>query len=944
MKTYLSAGLISVALLLGTTFSHAVERFGVLSPEDQQRQRAVASAPTGEDVDLESPVVSITKDLVPITFEPPSALEQRAEEVLAPVSLEEQIQDQSVRVDLEQFGYNIFSRLPTTFAPVEGIPVPADYVIGPGDAFILQIFGATDLQYRLVVTREGRLLVPEIGDIQVAGLSFEEAKLLIGRTIAKSRIGTRTVATLDTLHSIEILMVGEVSQPGSYTVSGLSSLVNTLITTGGIRRTGSLRNIQVRRAGQVVANLDLYELLLKGVSAQNIYLRQGDVIFIPPIGPVVSVAGEVHRPAIYELKGESTVDQVIQLAGGLLPTVAKDKTQIERIDQQRGYTLVQADLNRGGGQLEVRNGDLVRLLPVINKMDRVVLLSGHVLTPGGYQWRPDLRVSELLGSRDTLRQGADLSIALVEREDRLSKRSEVRYFNLEQALKTPGSDADLVLQPRDRLVIFDTHTPRAKQLSEIVAKFKRESVASAPAPLIDIRGFSRHPGIYPLHLGQRLLDVIDNSGGIQSGTDLNYSLIARTDPLTLELELISLRLDEARLNPLSDHNPVMQPRDRVYLFDAEIDRSELIKPELQKLVKQTQYGSLTAAVEVSGSVAHPGRYPLTPGMRIDDLIRAAGGMREEAFGLTATLSRRAFLDSEFSRTDQIAVSLTRDNPLLYSGRTVLEPYDHLILRQKPEWISKPKRVSVSGEVIYPGTYEVDRKESLCGLIQKVGGFTEDAYLFGTVFTRESVRQREQEALDRLQAQMDDLLAEVQMSPGFDKDTKMPINQSALDTFRIIQQLKPERARGRMVVDMEGAARQCRESSDLVLEDGDSIYVPRYIEEVSVVGQVYFPTSHQYRDDRGAYDYINLSGGTKELAQPDHVYIVQANGEVLTARPVDSVWGWLRAPLNVSVTPGSTVYVPLSVDRINGRELAQSWVDLVYKLTLSAASIDFLFNE
>jgi len=923
-------------------------RQGVLEPEVQQRLRAIsAAAEIAKEDSLPEPEVETAVDkleiLIPIDAEP-SPIEKNAEEALAPPSLEDQILDQSIATTLEQFGYNLFTTIPTTFAPVEGIPVPPDYIVGPGDNFLVQIFSAADLQYSLVVTREGKLLVPEVGDIQVAGLTFEEAKLLIRKTLEQSRMGVKSVVTLANLHTIQIMLVGEVIQPGSYTVSGLSTLVNTLITTGGIKRTGSLRSIEVKRGGKVVATLDLYELLLRGDTSGNIYLRQGDVIFVPPIGPVVSIAGEVVRPAIYEIKTEESVSEIVKLAGGVLPTAALDKTQVERISAQGGYTLLQAGLDGEQALLPIKSGDLIRVFPVINQMDRVVLLEGNVLTPGGYQWQPDMRISDLIADRSILRQGTDMKIALVERENRNAKNTEVIYFNLQRALDAPESASDLILEPRDRVRIFDIGSPRAAPLNRIVTKIRQQTPSGQRSSVVELKGAIRHAGTYPLEQGSRLLNVLAYGGGVGSRVDKNYSLVVRSSRETGFIEFISISLNQAFEATNGDHNPVIEPNDRIYLFDDQSNRAEVIKEDIAALISQSNREQRSLVVEVSGTVKSPGRYPLTPGMRIKDLITAAGGLKEESFGAAATLARQIELADEFSRTDQIPISLTTSDPMLDGPSLVLQPADHLMLRQKPDWITKPKRVTVKGEVIYPGTYEVDKNETLCGLVQKVGGFTEKAYLFGSVFTRESVRQREQEALNRIYRQLDDLLADVHLSPGKDKDTKLPVSQSTLDTFRVIKELQPEKAAGRLVIDVESAVNRCDEVADLLLEDGDQLYVPAYQEEISVVGQVYFPASHQYRSDRGALDYINLSGGTKELAQREHAYIVQANGEVMTLRSMASTWGWLLAPSNVKVTPGSTIYVPLSVDRINGREFAESWVDLVYKLTLSAASVDFLFNR
>jgi len=921
-------------------------RFGVLLPGESQLRQAVSAAARIQDEPLEQPEVEVTlpTEAELIKDDEPSELEKKVAETLETISLEEKIQKQVVQAELDQFGYDIFSQAPTTFAPVEGIPVPPDYVVGPGDTFILQIYGSTDVEYRLVVTREGKLLIPEVGDIQVAGLTFEEAKLTLSKQISKLRIGVKTVVTLADLHTIQVMMVGEVSRPGAYTVSGLSSLLNTLITTGGIKRTGTMRNVQVRRQNKVIATMDIYQVLLKGLDNSNIYLRQGDVVFVPPIGRTIGVAGEVHRPAIYELKDEKSVNEVLTLAGGLLPTAAADKSHIERITKSGLRTLVGADLKTNGGSLSVKNGDLIRVFPVLNKMEGVVLLAGHVLVPGGFEWRPGMRVSDLIRSSSILRQSAEYEVALVQREVAATKRLQAHYFNLGKVLANPDSSENIKLSPRDQVTVFDTHSPRGAQVADMVRKLKTQATAFEPPQLFEVQGYLRHSGQYPLEKNMRLLDAINVAGGVQVGTDTRYCLLVRKDQVSKNIEFIQLNLDKARSNTRGDHNPVIQPEDRIYVFDHDIDRVELIKADIERIKKQTGYGDLSPIVRVAGKVIKPGTYPLVPGMRIKDLLLAAGGMKEDAFGLNASLSRHELVNGEFSKTQNISVKLQDNSAYDYNAETILHPYDHLVLREKPEWNSKPKMVQIDGEVIYPGQYQVGKRETLCGLVQLAGGFTEDAYLFGSVFVRESVRKREQEAMNRIFDQLDDLLVDVHLSPGYGKDQKLPVNKNAHDLQRVINQLERPKAVGRMVIDVETAVKNCDEEADIVLEDGDRLIVPPYKEEVSVVGQVYHPTSHQYRADRAAYDYINLSGGTKEFAAREHTYIVQANGEVMTTRSSVSSWGWLGSPANVKVTPGSTVYVPLSVDRINGREFAQSWVELVYKLAISAASLKFVFED
>lgn len=921
-------------------------RMGVLLPETSQLQQAIKAAARTSDVPLPEPNVEITvpSEIVTQQDSGPSEIEKNVEEDLDSISLEERIQNQSVQSKIEQFGYDIFSSSPTTFVPVESIPVPIDYLIGPGDTLIVKIYGALDIEYRLVVTREGQLLIPGIGDLQLAGLTFEEAKLSITEEINRSRVGARSVVTLADLHTIQVLMVGEVSRPGSYTVSGLSSLLNTLITTGGIKRSGTLRNIQVRRAGKIIAQMDIYQLLLTGIDEANIYLRNGDVVFVPPIGQTIGIAGEVQRPAIFELKEEKNISEIIELAGGFLPKADPSKSHIERISDKGSKTLVSVDLNTDIGRNSlIKNGDIIRIFPVRNKMDDVVILSGHVLEPGGYQWTKGMRVSDIIKNNQNLIQGVDFRIGMIQRENEIERRVEALYFDLGEILNSSMSHNNLSLKPRDQITIFDTSSSRENIVRPFVEKLKKQATAFEPAKTYSLAGSFKHHGEFPLQTGMRLLDATVIGGGIAPGIDLEYALLLRTNKQTDEVQFIKINLRDAYNNPSGDHNPILQEQDKIYVFDEKVDRSAILSSDLDRIKTQSSYGDPSPVVTLAGLGKKSGDYPLTPGMRIKDLISASGGLNEKTFGISGSLSRRTIINGEFSVVDNFDISLNESAGDGFDSSLILQPYDYLVMREKPEWIEKPKLVQIEGEVLYPGQYQVQKRETLCSIVNRAGGFTEDAYLFGAVFMRDSVREREQKAIDQLFDELDDTLVDVHLSPGYSKDSKLPVNQGSDDTYRVIQKLQRKKAVGRMVIDLEKAVTNCSEEYDLVLEDGDRLVVPKFSNEVTVVGQVYHPQSHMFRDDRAALDYVNLSGGTREFAQREHIYIYQANGEIMTSRSQLSSWGWALAPSNVKVTPGSTIYVPISIDRINGREFTQSWVDLLFKTVVSISSLDYLMK-
>ncbi len=264
------------------------------APVKQRIQYQIA-APSGEDEPLEQPEVSVeiktSEEKMPEDEAEPSAIEKKIAEALKVPTLEEKIHKQIIQKSLEQFGYDVFSEVPSTFAPVTNIPVPWDYIIGPGDTLVIQLYGKLNVEYTLVVTRDGRLLIPELGPVQVAGLTFSEVKEKLINRFGQRIIGANASVTMGQLRSIQIYIFGDVVRPGFYTVSGLTTLMNALLVSGGVKRTGTLRNIQLKRKGRMITVFDFYDVLLHGNTSKDHRLSHGDVIFVPSIGPTVGIGG-----------------------------------------------------------------------------------------------------------------------------------------------------------------------------------------------------------------------------------------------------------------------------------------------------------------------------------------------------------------------------------------------------------------------------------------------------------------------------------------------------------------------------------------------------------------------------------------------------------------------------------------------------------------------------
>lgn len=1094
----------------------------------RQLQQQMKAAPSGSDKPLAEPDMALQVSQHPNTLyqqAEPSILEESAKDIQEPVSLEERIETQIVRTELQQYGYDLFQSAPTTFAQVDDLPVPPGYLVGPGDSLVVQLYGGRNVEYNLVITRNGKLLLPELGPIDVSGLTIEELKTTISKRYEQQVIGAKTVVSMNQLRTIQIRLTGEVEKPGAYTVSGLSTMVDALLSTGGIRYSGSLRRIELKRRGKVLSTLDLYDLLMKGDTSADINLSHNDVIHVPAIGDVVYVGGEVQRPAIYELRTEQTLHEVIQLAGGLLPTASIDASHIERIVGRRYKTLIDLSaLNQPTSQfsqsskqlpnLRIEAGDLVRLLPVADTMDEVVLLSGHIKRPGGYQLRKGMRVSDLLLNRDQVMPNTDLDFALLVREQPGTRRTEIAFIKLAEALMNPGSTWDTKLHPRDELRLFNLKPERAEGLSSLVAELDLQATDYRPSQTASVQGNARYTGRFPLQAGMRMLDFLRISGGIQQGTDMDYLVISRTRFPDDHISMRSYSLHSAIRSPETDSNPEIFPGDRIYLFDDTLDRSALMKQDLQRLRQQSNYTDNELLVRANGLFAHPGLYPLEEGMRASDLVCAAGGLAVTAYGLEAELSRYQIVGGDKRRLDHLLLasedlvglcreqekisSRTRANQqqqrlaeygnlrlkdgrhwvtdiidpvyfdsgksslvsgdierlrkvmshykekaddvkVLVVGHTdsmalsnaskakygtnqglsvarakevaeqlsialrlnsyeievqgrgdtqpvasndnvegrksnrrtevqlllinypdqkmdsavigsnlfpsqdeqnlvhfvdsetnpLLRPHDQLTFVQKPNWIPKAK-VELTGEVFRPGLYVIDRGETLCEVMQRAGGITSDAYVFGSELTRKSVRDMQQKTLDGIQDQLDDILVELSMSHSARNNEKTPAGDSKDEYLRIINQLDRARPNGRLVIDFSSVL-DCKKKARVVLEDGDKLHVPRIPTYVNVAGQVYVPTSHMYREERNAEDYIELSGGSTVIGRVKHAYIIQANGEVMSYTGRRSSKRITKA----RIQPGAEIVVPLNLDRMNGTERLQSWTRSLMETALFA---------
>jgi protein involved in polysaccharide export with SLBB domain len=729
---------------------------------------------------------------------------------------------------LKPFGYDLFEGVPSTFAPVSDIQVPTNYIVGAGDTLEIQLYGNDASRYELTVQRDGRVNFPKLGPIMVSGMTFDQARAAIEQRVAKQLIGTHVNVTMGELRSIRVFVLGEAEKPGSYTVGGLSTMTNALFVSGGVKKIGSLRNIQLKREGRLVTTLDLYDLLLHGDNSGDRQLLPGDVIFIPPIGNTLSVDGAVRRPAIYELKGEKTVAQAIDIAGGLLPDADEKLGQLERIVPSRLREMRNIDLTSATGRAtELANGDKLKIPAIRPTLENSVVLLGYVFRPGQFEYHPGLRLTDVLGSFDELRPNADEHYIMIRREVPPDEKIEVLSADLRRALAARGTAAD----------------------------------------------------------------------------------------------------------------PELRPRDKIYVFDLSTDRERILVPVIRELQLQATPEKPEQVVSIDGRVKAPGHYPLEPTMHVSDLIRAGGSLEDAAFRGQAEITRYDVGDGDARKTELILVDLAAIRRGDAGADLQLKPYDVLIIKPIPQWV-EPGAIELAGEVRFPGKYPIHQGETLSSVLHRAGGFTEFAFPEGAVFIREELKKRERDQLEllanRLQSDLAALSLEAVAGSAATNSGGGSAQQGLVVGQQLMSQLRDTKPVGRLVIDVDRVIKgPVGAPEDVVLRDGDKLMVPKKTEEITILGEVQSPTSHVFKAGLTRDDYIGRSGGTTQKADRKRIYIVRANGDVISGERRS---GWFRRSRTFEMRPGDTIVVPLDTERVRALPLWQAVTTIIYNLAVALLAI------
>jgi polysaccharide biosynthesis/export protein len=720
------------------------------------------------------------------------------------------------------FGASLFERVPSTFAPVERMPMAPNYVLGPGDEVQVRVWGQINFTQRLVVDRNGSVYLPEAGPVNVAGLTFNQLDGAFRSAIGRIYHNFDLNVNLGQLRTVQILVVGQALRPGSYTVSSLSTLVNALFASGGPSPRGSLRHIQLKRAGTLVSELDLYDLLLSGDKSKDVPILPGDILFIPAVGPQVAVMGSVDNPAIYELADSATASgtaqehsnlgKILASAGGLSPLAANQHAIIERIEAGAALKTSEVPLDGTGLAEPLRNGDIVRVQNVVARFNNAVTLRGNVADARRYAWHAGMRVSDLIPNKESLltrdywRERNRLGVA-DQPVDELARDSNSPLPLYAANLTGPTTSANpvsLPARPSSREQAQGTRDDRSLASAQ-------SSVQGATIRKFDVRNQVQQPA-----------------------PDINwdYAVVERLDSATLMTKLIPFNLAAAVIDRNPEQNPLLERGDVVTIL---------------------------------------------------------------------------------SKAD------------------VAVPLEH-----------RTKYVHIEGEVGSAGVYSVTPGETLRTLLQRAGGITREAYLYGLQFTRESTQREQQqrfsEFLDSLEVQINQ--SSSNLSGRVLAADQAAVAQSTLTSQRaLVQKLRETPPTGRIVLDLEPSMRTIANLPDLSLEDGDRIYIPSRPSTVNVIGTVPNQASFVYKEDARLGDYLRQAGGVARFGDRSHMFVIRADGSVVSDHSNATLFG--RHVESTPMFPGDTLIVPTFVNKVTFLRGLTDWSQVVSNFALGAAAVNLL---
>ena len=762
------------------------------------------------------------------------------------------------------FGRDLFRQAPSTFAPADQIPVTNDYVVGPGDQVLVRLWGPESFNSQLTVDTSGSIYIPKVGAVRVAGLRADELQPHISAEVNHTFRNYRIAVSLGQLRSIQVYVVGEARRPGAYTISALSTVLNALFVSGGPNVQGSLRRIQIRHPDGVPTEFDLYDLVLRGDKTKDVRLQQGDTIFIPAAGPQVALAGSVRHPGIYELRGETTTPELLQLAGGYTSTARQGMISLERIDPDLERKALTIDVAKEGRTMALRDGDVLFVNHITQGYEQSVTIRGNLANPGRFSWHEGMRLSEIIPDTKSL-----LTSGYWRERNRLGVPTPL----FEPLETTPFRNGFPLNGQRG-----DTQNHENGQSSNVLShgstdsSFGSNQVQQSIADGLTLQG-SQVPTATDATAATLFGMGIAGTAAAGNGNFAGNTAQNRQGNLAAEPGALG-QGPEPRTGVPPDY-----VEHRIQIPAPEIDWSYAV---IERLDPVTLKNSLL---------------PFNLGRLVQDHDPGQ--------------------DLQLQAGDVVTILSQADIPVPLDEQT--------------------KFVRLEGEFASAGVYSVRPGEDLESLVQRAGGLTTKAYLYGSSFLRDSARVFQQQRLNEYISSLSTDMEREAAVRAASSSTGI-LDPNALNEQRsLIAQLRQLRATGRVVLEFHPTSFGVDAIPRIPLENGDVFRIPSKPNTVSVVGAVYGQNVFLFDANRRVQDYVSLAGKPNRVADRKHAFIIRADGSIFSRERTQGVLS--NSFDSSSIYPGDAIVIPEKLIKPSALRNALDYSQILSSFGLAAAAIN-----
>ncbi len=797
---------------------------------------------------------------IPGTTLNPSEI-QRPELPPRPETEFEQMVADSAGRPLPLFGQSLFLQPPSTFAPMDLLQVPSDYIIGPGDELQIRIWGQVEADLRVIVDRSGQVYIPQVGQVVVAGIHYGDLEQHLKREISKIFKNFSLTASVGRLRSIQILVVGNARYPGTYTISSLSTLVNAIFASGGPSPQGSLRHIQIRRDGTTITDFDFYDLIVLGDKSKDVRLQPGDVLYYPHVGPLVAISGSVNTPAIYEMKSNSTLNDLVEIAGDLSTVADTGKITIDRMADHSARKTLEFPYDQQSRALPLQDGDIVRVFSIVSRFEDTVTLRGNVSNPGRYPWKPGMRVRDLIPDAQ----------ALLTRRYWLDRAAIVNGRATEYPIRTERLR-------NDRCGFgYNQQWTRGSTPNDLMPN--RVPSNNLTPDLLDSAGNYNFPGNLPDETGSSNFPQIPCAPNDQQSYDRSSSsgLPRNEDRTALTDRRDSQTYEDNASNPSHVRN---------------------VAEDLRKYAPEINWD-----------------YAIIQRVNPLDLSSKLLWMSP----------RKAILEHDEASNLELQAG---DIITIFSQRDISVPQTE-----------RSQYVIVEGEVVRPGVYKLAINETLHSVLERAGGLTPNAYVYGSQLTRESARIEQQKSLDELVRNMEVQIRQSTMAAAstIQGADAQQLAQLQAAQEGIIAQLRSTRASGRIALPVKPHDKNVADFPDMVLEDSDRLFIPHTPSTVSVVGNVYNPGSFIFESRNTSGAYLEMAGKGKPQSDLHHAFVLRANGVVVAANNVNGLFTGTKFD-HLRLYPGDQIVVPYKLSSGAFVRGLRDWTQISSQLALTGAAL------